>query len=114
MNGAIAEKLWAAPEMLGIARDNLRRWRSTAGRSAPYLDAWEVLLARPVGKLLAVIVEDSERMRAMRQASPFAGVLRPQERLRIYYLFAVGTYHSRGGGRLRMMGTSLLLGVRRF
>ena len=114
MHRAIAGKLREAPELIGIAQDNLRRWRSTAGRSAPYLDAWEILLARPVDELLAVIVEDSERMWAMRQASPFAGVLRPQERWRIYYLFAVGTYHSRGGGRLWMMGTSLLLGVRRF
>ena len=97
MHRAIAGKLRAAPELIGIAQDNLRRWRSTAGRATPYLDAWEILLARPMDELLAVIVEVSERMRAMRQASPFAGVLRPQERWRIYDSFAVGIHHSGGG-----------------
>lgn len=98
MHRAIAEKLRVSPSLIEIAQDNLRRWPAGAGRSQPYLDAWEALLSKPLEELLVLIVEDSERMRAMRQASPFAGVLRPKERWAIYDSFSVGTRNPRGGG----------------
>ena len=101
MHCAIAERLRAAPELLRIAFDNLRRWSGSAGRSGAYLDRWRELLALPLEELLAVIQEDSEAMRAMRQSSPFAGVLRPKERWGIYDAFAVGTRDSGGGDDLR-------------
>jgi len=41
-------------------------------------------------------VEDSEKMTAMRQAGPFAGVLSPKERWEIYDAFAVGTSDTGG------------------
>ncbi len=91
LHRAIAAKLSAAPELLAIAHDNIRRWTATAGRSQPYLDAWEQLLALPLNQLLERMEQDTERMRAMRQASPFAGVLTPKERWAIYDAFAVGT-----------------------
>ena len=90
MHRAIAEKLRARPELLNVAFDNLQRWAPAAGRSEPYLDAWLKLLSRPMDELLQIIVEDSESMRAMRQASPFAGVLSPKERWEIYDAFAIG------------------------
>lgn len=71
MHRAIAEKLRERPELIGIAHENLARW--TAG---------------PLDEVLAVIVEDSERMTAMRQCSPFAGVLDARERWAIYDEFA--------------------------
>jgi hypothetical protein len=97
MHRAIAAKLTANPALLAIAWDNLRRWEATAGRSQPYLDAWRELLDRPVAEVAALIQEDHEGMRAMRQASPFAGVLSPRERWGIYDAFAVGAFDSRGG-----------------
>jgi len=90
MHRAIAEKLRVRPELMDVAFDNLRRWAEGAGRSQPYLDAWDKLLSRPLGEVLALIVEDSEAMRAMRQTSPFAGVLSPKERWEIYDAFAIG------------------------
>jgi hypothetical protein len=45
------------------------------------------MLARPLPELLDLLVEDSERMAAMRQATPFAGVLDPAERWAIYARF---------------------------
>jgi hypothetical protein len=101
MHRAIARKLRAKPELLEIAHDNLRRWGKTAGRSQPYLDRWSELLAKPIEELEAKMVEDSESMRAMRQASPFAGILSPKERWEIYDAFAVGTSDSRGGNDSR-------------
>lgn len=97
MHRAIATKLIADPALLNIARDNLKRWAASAGRSQPYGDAWGELLSRPIEELVALIQEDTEFMRAMRQTSPFAGVLDPRERWGIYDAFAIGTLDS--GGR---------------
>ena len=87
LHRAIAEKLRAHPELLQIARDNLARLTQKAGRSQPYWDAWIEILARPLPEILPQLTEDSERMRALRQATPFAGVLSPAERWAIYDLF---------------------------
>jgi hypothetical protein len=97
MHQAIAVKLRRDPGLLQIAHDNLNRWMAEGGRSLPYLEAWRALLARPLEELCTMIGEDSERMAALRQNSPFAGILTPEERWRIYDAFAVGTYHPRGG-----------------
>ena len=90
MYRAVAEKLRKSPELLEIAHDNLQRWSATAGRSQPYLDAWGDLLKLPLEELVVVMVEESEKMTAMRQAGSFAGVLSPKERWDIYDAFAVG------------------------
>ncbi len=97
----IAAKLIAEPALLAIAHNNLQRWTTTAGRSQPYLDAWRELLARPIVELAAWIQEDSEPMRAMRQTSPFAGVLSPRERWEIYDAFAIGARDSGCGDHRR-------------
>ena len=87
MHRAIAEKLRANPALLEIARENITRWAPAAGRSRHYLDAWLEVLEKPLEEVLALIVEDTEEMRAMRQNNPFAGVLNPRERWAIYDLF---------------------------
>jgi hypothetical protein len=87
LHRAIAEKLRADPGLLQVARGNLERWSLRNSRSQPYWDAWRDLLNRPIEVLLALLVEDSETMAALRQASPFAGVLSPAERWAIYARF---------------------------
>lgn len=94
MHRAIAAKLIANPGLLAIAHDNLKRWATNAGRSQPYSDAWAELLTKPLHELVALMQEDSEFMRAMRQCSPFAGVLLAKERWEIYDAFAVGAADS--------------------
>jgi hypothetical protein len=87
LHRAIAEKLRVHPELLEIARENLDRWSVSQVRSQPYWDAWRGILKRPLPEILALLVEDSEKMTAMRQATPFAGVLEPAERWAIYSQF---------------------------
>ena len=87
LHQAIADKLRADPSLLEIARENLHRWSRQNGRSQPYWDAWRKLLDGPFEELLASMVETSERMTAMRQATPFAGVLPPAERWAIFQKF---------------------------
>jgi hypothetical protein len=87
MHRAVAAKLRTHPELLEIAHDNLTRWSTSGSRSQPYWDAWREILRRPLPEILALLEEDSEPMTAMRQATPFAGVLDPAERWAIYARF---------------------------
>jgi hypothetical protein len=59
----------------------------------PYWDAWREILARPLPEILELIVENNERMTAMRQASPFAGVLDEFERRAILERFSLSALH---------------------
>jgi hypothetical protein len=74
--------------LIAVALDNLERWSRDAGRSRPYWDEWRSILARPLPEVLSLLEEESEHMTAMRQATPFAGVLEPAERWAIYAEFA--------------------------
>ena len=87
MHRAIAVKLRQDPTLLAIAHDNLDRWSVSSGGSQPYFDAWRELLELPLVDLLERILEESERMTAMRQTNPFAGILTPTERWAIYDQF---------------------------
>jgi hypothetical protein len=87
LHRAIAAKLRAHPELLEIARENLTRWAAALSRSKPYWDAWTEILGRPLPEILDLMVEDTERMTALRQATPFAGILEPAERWEIYSRF---------------------------
>jgi len=94
MHQAIACKLRSHPELLEIARENLARWSARDSRSQPYWDAWREIFTRPVTEVLELIVENSERMTAMRQASPFAGVLDESERRAILERFSPRAMHN--------------------
>lgn len=87
LHRAIAEKLRDDPALLAIALDNLDRWSRAGGRSQPCWDARREILNRPLPQILDLLVEESERMTALRQATPFAGVLKPAERWAIYEAF---------------------------
>jgi hypothetical protein len=87
LHRAVAEKLRRQPSLVSIARENLKRWAATAGRSAPYLDEWTRILDLPLEDILRLIEEQGERMTALRQCSPFAGVFEPEQRWAIYARF---------------------------
>ena len=53
----------------------------------PYLDEWRRILDGPLEDFLRLIEQEGERMTALRQCSPFAGVLEPKERWAIYARF---------------------------
>jgi hypothetical protein len=91
LHRAIAEKLRVHPTLMEIARENLERWSLTGGRSQFYWDAWREILKRPLPEVLDLLEAESERMTALRQATPFAGVLEPAERWAIYERFEKGS-----------------------
>jgi hypothetical protein len=79
LHEAVAAKLEARPELLTVARMNLERWLSV-NRAAALLEWQRVLEDTPLRDLLALLRADDERARRLRQSSPFAGVLSPDER----------------------------------
>lgn len=82
LHEAVAAKIEAQPALLDVARSNLRRWM--ASTPAPSLREWaELLDAGKLDALLAVLRSPSEEATRLRQSSPFAGLLTPQERLAI-------------------------------
>ncbi len=84
LHAAIVRRLEANPERWSIVHENLSKHLTEGGASRPYALAWQELLAKPWPELRALLVEDSELMRALRQCSPFAGVLDNQERWAIF------------------------------
>jgi hypothetical protein len=78
----VAQKIQRDPTLLRIAKTNLARWRTRATpNDLHYLREWERLLEVGLDAALAVATEDSERASALRQSSPFAGILTPSERI---------------------------------
>jgi len=80
----IAERVAADLRWLDVARRRIEEWRARRLAGDAYLDAWTELLAGPVEALTAKLTEDSEDARALRQCTPFAGVLKPRERMAIH------------------------------
>lgn len=77
----VAERVMRDPSLFEKARGTLARWRETVCISSqPYLSEWEHLMNQGVEACLSVAVEDSPRAAALRQSSPFSGVLTNRER----------------------------------
>ena len=87
LHEAVAEHLRREPERtLSIAARNLQRRQ---GRIMPaWEDAWRKLLDKPTPQLARALVDTGEAMTALRQTSPFAGVLSNAERELIYRTFS--------------------------
>ena len=83
LHRAVAEKVARDPTVLARARERVRGWRERGEVAAYYADAWAEILARAPDQVGEALVADDERMRALRQVSPFAGALDPRERWRI-------------------------------
>jgi hypothetical protein len=84
----IARKISRDLALLRIPRENLRRWQSRHDGQPPrYISEWSVILQQPWPVIAAFITSFSEKAIRLRQSSPFAGVLSPTERDRIYEAF---------------------------
>lgn len=77
MHAAIAARMTEA-----IRARALERIR-TGDLATPYRVAWEAWLALPLDELREKLIHPGEHARALRQVTPFAGVLGPRERWQI-------------------------------
>ncbi len=83
LHALIARKIARDPRLLDVARRNLDRWRAARGTEPPALAEWRVILARPWGRVAAILTEMSENAARLRQSSPFAGILSAAERKKL-------------------------------
>ena len=102
LHRAVAERIRGNPKLMEEAVKNLQRYLqqffSEGRKPVSSLLEWQELLEnQSLEQVLEFMVSDSERARRLRQSSPFAGILTPQERWRIYETYRPGTcYQSRG------------------
>lgn len=87
LHRAIGQKLKQDPEgVLKVVWPQVERMAARPS-SRPYADAWRELLSLPLPELLSELVDPGQRMRDLRQCTPFAGVLTPHERWDLYRAF---------------------------
>lgn len=82
---AIAEKLRHQPEIVEMARRRVQEWMASRAEPPFYARKWTEILASDVSTIAAFLVERSELAIELRQSTPFAGALDPQERLKIWH-----------------------------
>jgi hypothetical protein len=78
----VAAGLPQHPEWIELARVNLERW-SRQNKDAPALlrcyAEWRELLSHPVLEIASILTAETQESQRLRQNSPFAGALRPDE-----------------------------------
>jgi len=77
----IAERL--NEHLVDEAKRRLERWTRDERIDPRWAEEWERILDLPVPRMAEAISADSKRARELRQSSPFAGLLTPQERRRL-------------------------------
>jgi hypothetical protein len=90
----IAELIKTDPSVVQTAQRRVGGWLDGSERfagSPEYARRWASLLSGPRRRLLEVLTSDNEESRALRQSSPFAGVLSERERLAIIEQVKRGT-----------------------
>jgi hypothetical protein len=81
---AIAERVQDDPEILERARARVRAWLAAPAGAPYYARAWNEILSRPLPDIVAFLVDPGENARELRQSTPFAGILPPRERWRLW------------------------------
>jgi hypothetical protein len=84
LHRAVAERLRADPALMESARGRVRVWRAEGKMHPRYAEAWEQVLARPLDEVCAFLIDPGEEACALRQSTPFTGVLDARTRWRIW------------------------------
>jgi hypothetical protein len=84
LHRAVGERLREDPALIDRARERVDAWLAEGLVHRVYGEAWRDLLSGPFDRLLAVLTRDDDHARTLRQCSPFAGVLDPRTRWRIW------------------------------
>jgi hypothetical protein len=81
---AIAERLQEEPAILENARRRVATWLKDRSEAPFYAQKWAEVLANDIVSIAAFLVDRGELAIALRQSTPFAGALKPQERWKIW------------------------------
>lgn len=80
----IAARLLRDRSILDHARDTLRRWSSEGRIALEYAKQWETWLSRGPKDVAALLADEGEEACALRQNSPFVGIIDPRRRWAIW------------------------------
>ena len=80
----IAERLRHRPEVLDNARRRVQSWLASEAGAPFYARKWADILAGDISSIAAFLIERSDLADELRQSTPFAGALDPQERWKIW------------------------------
>jgi len=90
----IAAKLQQEPGLFVAVRENLAHWSATVSAGTqPYIAEWRNLADQGMAACLAVATQESEHAAALRQASPFAGILTHKERFAFFKAWSARRSH---------------------
>lgn len=82
MHRLIVEKIMHDPALFEKVRKTLAHWQTVASPdSQAYVREWQQFAEKGMDACLAMATEDSEYATALRQSSPFCGILTNRERL---------------------------------
>ena len=84
LHRAIADRVRDDPTILERARERVARWLETGHVARYWAEEWHAVLARSTDEICAWLVDGSDHARAMRQVTPFAGVIDARTRWRIW------------------------------
>jgi hypothetical protein len=84
LHRVVADRLRHDERLLERALERVRGWLQDRAVAEPYARAWLEVLGRPADEVAALLVDTSERARALRQTSPFAGVLDARTRWEVW------------------------------
>ena len=84
IHGLVAERLRERPELLQAARRRVAGWLQGDSVSKHYAESWKEVLSQDIDRIAEILVHPSERARALRQVSPFAGAIEATARWRVW------------------------------
>ena len=84
LHHAVAARLREQPALLDAARARVEAWRRDGSVAPFYASAWADVLAGDLEAVAAALVAPGERATALRQVTPFAGVVDPRTRWQIW------------------------------
>jgi hypothetical protein len=80
----VAEELRRDPARLERVRARVRGWLADGSVHPVYAQRWWQILSRPLEDVIAAMTDPGEDARALRQASPFAGLVDPRTRWKVW------------------------------
>jgi hypothetical protein len=83
LHEAVAAKLRADPSLLEAVRERVAGWLRDGTVAEEYARAWSEILSWPLPDSLRALTDRGERARALRQVTPFTGIIDQKERLRL-------------------------------
>jgi hypothetical protein len=84
MHRLIAERLEHEPQLVAAALRRVQAWLAEGRMHPEYAKAWTAVLEGPLERLLDMLRDPGEKGCALRQCTPFVGVLDQRTRLRIW------------------------------